>query len=121
MPENQNASTSGASGMARIMSSGAARSALSYSRRTLVFLGSCPMLFFAFAPRYTTLDQGPGVGVRACHIIFGALFVAVNAGALVPDLFSRYAHLRGRAYLLAAIVIVIATPLAYLMRRIFPI
>lgn len=105
--------------VARLMGAGAMRSLSSYVRRLLVFFASWPMAFFVFAPPDSPLDYHPDASTWACRIIIGVLVVAVNFGVLLPELTSRARPVAGRIYLGAVTVILIGTPLAYIMRLIF--
>ncbi len=103
----------------RAMAQGALRSEVDYLRRMLILLACFPMIFFAFAPPDAPLDYTPGVGAWVCRIIFGAAVVVANGGVLLPEIVKRYRRLRGRLYLLAVTLIVVGTPLSYVMRLIF--
>ena len=105
--------------LARLLARGALRSEIDYLRRLLIFFAGYPMVFFAFAPPDAPLDYRPDAGAWTCRISIGAIMLVANGGVLLPQIFKRYRRLRGTLYLLAIALIVVGTPLSYLLRRIF--
>jgi hypothetical protein len=103
---------------ARVMGSAMKRSALSDIRRALIFFACLPMVAFAFAPPGEPADNYPDAGAWTCRIIFGTILVAVNFGVLLPDLAGCFREMQRRLYVWAVALIIIGTPVAYVMRLI---
>ncbi|GAA4619489.1 hypothetical protein GCM10023195_88160 [Actinoallomurus liliacearum] len=101
--------------VARAAAVGAVQAEFLYLRRLAVFFATWPMGLFIFLPP-DGIDYRPDVGDWICRIIFGALVIAVNLGILLPELSKRFVPMTRMLFGWATVTIIVATPLAYVMR-----